>query len=182
MRKLLFLGMVLPFVGIACVTAVDPCADVTCDQGESCVEGECVADDPCADIVCTTGFSCVDGACVADDPCEGVTCDEGESCVDGACVADDPCEGVTCDEGESCVDGECVADMTGGDAEVGAAFYATNCSACHADDASGNIGPNIQGFTAAELQTGVEGAGIHGSITIEAGDYADLEAFLATLL
>jgi len=69
--------------------------------------------DPCAGITCDEGEECVDGECVAVDPCEGVTCDEGEECMDGECVAVDPCEGITCDEGEECVDGVCVAVVPG---------------------------------------------------------------------
>jgi len=89
---------------------VDPCDDVTCEDGESCVDGACVTDDPCADVTCEDGESCVDGECVAGDPCDGVTCEDGESCVDGECAASDPCDGVTCEDGESCVDGACVPD------------------------------------------------------------------------
>lgn len=89
---------------------VDPCEGVTCDTGESCVDGVCVPDDPCEGVTCGTGESCVDGVCIPDDPCDGVTCGTGESCVDGVCIPDDPCEGVTCDTGETCVDGVCVPD------------------------------------------------------------------------
>ncbi len=102
---------------------VDPCADVTCDDGETCVDGECVAADPCDGVTCGDGESCVDGECVATDPCDGVTCGDGETCVDGECVATDPCDGVTCGDGETCVDGECVAadpcdGVTCGDGET----------------------------------------------------------------
>ncbi len=49
---------------------------------------ERILDDPCDDVTCEEGESCVDGECVAADPCDDVACDEGESCVDGECVPD----------------------------------------------------------------------------------------------
>ena len=57
------------------VEEVDPCQGVQCDEGETCVDGQCVADDPCADVTCDEGETCVDGQCVADvtgpDPAAG---------------------------------------------------------------------------------------------------------------
>ena len=76
-------GMDCPF--IIPEPPTDLCADVTCEAGETCVEGVCVADDPCADVTCEEGETCTDGTCVADDPCADVTCDEGQTCTDGVC-------------------------------------------------------------------------------------------------
>ncbi len=128
-------GILLFVAGCPFFPPSDLCVGVTCDEGETCVDGTCVDDqpaDPCADVTCPVGESCVDGACVADepaDPCADVTCPVGESCVDGACVADEP---------------------TGGDAVAGEAFYtANNCAGCHGADATGGIGPNIVGKDAA---------------------------------
>jgi hypothetical protein len=42
--------------------------------------------DPCAGITCDAGETCIDGTCQSDDPCDGVTCDAGETCEDGQCV------------------------------------------------------------------------------------------------
>lgn len=69
----------------------------------------------------------------------------------------------------------------GGDADAGKTFYDANCAGCHAADASGNVGPNIQGLDAAEVQAGVEGAAVHAAITISDDDYANLGAYLSTL-
>ena len=133
--------------------------------------------------MCPDGEECVDGECVpVADPCDGVTCPDGEECVDGECLpVADPCDGVTCPDGEECIDGECVPEQAAGDPVAGEAYYAASCLSCHGENATGGIGPNIQGFTAAALQAGVEGAGIHAAITITDQDYADLEAYLAGL-
>jgi hypothetical protein len=133
----------------------DPCEGVTCDEGEVCVDGECVVDDPCADVVC----------------------DEGQSCVNGECVEDDPCAEVTCSEGETCVDGECLADVAG-DPAAGEAFYAANCASCHGADGTGGFAPPVVGVTAAQLTAGLESS-IHDSVSVIEEDLANLEAFLA---
>ena len=90
----------------------NPCADVICSNGFTCVDGECIEietiPDPCEDIVCTSGFACVDGDCLALDPCTDVVCSNGFACVDGDCLALDPCTDVVCSNGLSCVDGGCV--------------------------------------------------------------------------
>ena len=99
-----------------------PEEDVTTPEEDTVVPEEDVVEpeedvvvDPCEAVECDEGFSCVEGECVADvtDPCEGVECDEGFSCVEGECVEDAPapCEGVECDEGLICVAGECVEDV-----------------------------------------------------------------------
>jgi len=56
-----------------------------------CPTGTPPTGDPCDDVTCADGEICVDGECVPDgggDPCDGVTCEDGESCVDGVCVPD----------------------------------------------------------------------------------------------
>ena len=42
--------------------------------------------DPCAGVTCDSGESCVDGECMSTDPCDGVTCADGETCENGQCV------------------------------------------------------------------------------------------------
>jgi mono/diheme cytochrome c family protein len=80
-----------------------------------------------------------------------------------------------------------VVDGTGGgggggggaDAAAGQTYYNANCLACHAADASGNIGPNIQTKTSAELLAKITGT--HNGITAITQTEADnLAAWLAT--
>jgi Cys-rich repeat protein len=117
-----------------------------------------------ADADCAAGQVCTDGECV----------DEAGCTVDGDCAA-----------GQVCTNGECVAGGgTGGDAVAGEAFYAANgCVGCHAADASGGFGPNIQSASAATIFARLSGAESH-SITV-AGvteqNAQDLEAWLSSL-
>jgi hypothetical protein len=169
------------------------CGGVTCDAGESCVNNVCVADsNGCTtDADCDAGETCSNGACevASTTGCTSdLDCADGEICNTGVCepASTNGCTtDADCDEGEACSNGACVEDVdtngTGGDATAGATFYSATCQGCHGADAVGGIGPNIQGFTAAELQAGLEAAAIHDSLTVTAEDYANLEAYLATL-
>jgi hypothetical protein len=132
-----------------CVAA-DPCAGVMCDEGEACVDGECVAMDPCADVNCDEGDECIDGECVAMDPCADVNCDEGDECIDGECVAMDPCADINCDDGEECIDGECVAtdpcaDVTCNDGED---CVDGECIAVDPCDVGGEVNTGMTFYTA----------------------------------
>lgn len=112
-------------VGGAC--AANPCAGVTCGDGQHCSGGQCVGS--CAGKVCPQNQHCEKGQCVADpcgrscppgtvcrlpqqvcgsDPCAGVPCQIGFWCdpSQGRCV-EDPCNGITCDSGEVCRNGSC---------------------------------------------------------------------------
>ncbi len=144
---------------VACLSAcggeeeVDLCSDVTCTEGLTCVEGECVeaqemcgfsiclenevcidgvceTDDPCFGIVCSDGKECVLGACVFVDPCDGITCDPGSYCEDGACVLPDPCEGVVCGVTEYCEGGECLCQPVCEDMECGDDGCGGSCGEC----------------------------------------------------
>ena len=69
-----------------CVSSGEPCEDdgLLCDEGnDACVE--CLVDADCAE-----GETCVEGTCVADaGGCvTDADCADGETCVDGECVAD----------------------------------------------------------------------------------------------
>jgi hypothetical protein len=117
----------------SCVPTSDPCIGVTCDVGETCIGGRCIAGcyrNPCEGVTChpelrhcdpTTGTCvqtrhcdrpCPDGtvchaSCVPPDPCADVTCPDGQRCSGGTCV-DDPCAGVDCPgDTEVCIDGSC---------------------------------------------------------------------------
>jgi hypothetical protein len=84
---------------------VDPCKDVTCDEGYVCENGACVTS--CVCLSCEPGTVCSedDGRCVAE-ACLDMTCDPGTHCVEGACV--DSCQDAVCPDGEVCQQGECV--------------------------------------------------------------------------
>lgn len=78
----------------------DPCASVTCLEGQTCdpVAGACVVvdvllpTDLCAGVSCPAGKMCMasTGACVAGPPpvdlCSSITCPSGQACADGACT------------------------------------------------------------------------------------------------
>jgi MYXO-CTERM domain-containing protein len=88
----------------------NPCADVVCAEGETCVGGRCLTGD-CTTTGCPAGQVCADGACV-NDPCVGVNCPAGQFCRGGACVAS--CATISCPLFESCQDGACRPDPCGG--------------------------------------------------------------------
>lgn len=65
----------------------DPCADVNCQNGGTCVDGQCnclegfigpfcETRDPCADINCLNGGVCIDGICDCPPRYTGVNCQE----------------------------------------------------------------------------------------------------------
>ncbi len=114
--------------------ACDPCKDVTCLNGGTCNEGDCVCPtnytgssceiDMCASVNCVHG-TCVAGLCQCNAGWTGALCDDclkdcdhGECDASGDCDCDDGWEGSLCDEcevdcgshGECNDDGECVCD------------------------------------------------------------------------
>ena len=146
----------------ACVECIN--AD-QCDPGQVCDGGQCVAEAACtADADCAAGQVCTNGQCV----------DEAGCTVDGDCAA-----------GQVCTNGACVAGGTGGDPVAGLAFYTTKgCAVCHGVDATGGIGPNIQGESAAEIFAVLSGATAHTGGTVAGAteqDALDLEAWLGSL-
>jgi len=154
--------------------------EITLPGGELTFER--VIADPCEGVTCDPGQTCVDGDCVAVDPCEGVTCDPGQVCEDGACVPEDACAGVTCPTCETCAEGLC--EPLVGDPVVGAAFYTDNgCALCHGANAEGVIGPTLVGEECAELYDVMSGAVEHGTTVpgVTEQDAADLAAWLGSL-
>jgi len=68
-----------------------------------------------------------------------------------------------------------------GDAENGATLYAANCMVCHGVDATGGIGPNIQGATADEITERVINAqGGHITFPLTEQEILDIEAYLGS--
>jgi len=118
---------------------------VTCQNGESCVDGTCQAGCDAPNLVC--GGNCInpqqdDTYCGATGDCmagnEGVTCQNGESCVDGNCVADCQAPNIVC--GGNCVDpqtdgtycgatGDCMAGNEGVTCQNGESCVDGNCVA-----------------------------------------------------
>jgi hypothetical protein len=87
----------------------DPCEDVYCALGTSCVNGECLT--ACSvDADCPEGTFCLNGNCLTfDQLCWNTNCPEGTTCLDGRCITeDDPCFNSDCPEGSYCLDGNCV--------------------------------------------------------------------------
>jgi mono/diheme cytochrome c family protein len=69
----------------------------------------------------------------------------------------------------------------GGDATNGQTLFANTCAVCHGSDASGGIGPNIQGAAAADVSARAGGEGGHPMYDISEQDAEDIAAYLATL-
>ena len=102
---------------------VDPCVGVTCDAGEVCRQGSCVAaggGDPCDGVTCGAGEVCRGGMCEATGG--GSSCQPSETGEDGCasnavCLPDDDFTSfacvtyVPCTSDDSCFDGEtCVSE------------------------------------------------------------------------
>jgi len=104
---------------------VKSCADVTCQSGELCVEGECVTTGctggtgsalcPAGEVCAADGdggFACTTDKCQTDG---GQACSNGAYCdpATGSC-GNDPCTGVLCPAAQTCVAGECYWTPEGG--------------------------------------------------------------------
>lgn len=136
----------------------NPCADVTCPDGQECVDGDCVPVHACADVTCEDDQECVDGECqdIVDDPCADVTCEDGQECVEGVCVAIDLCADVTCADGEICDagTGECGADLCADVTCEDDGLFCTGTEACDGETgecaSSGDPCDTAGGFTCNE--------------------------------
>ncbi len=68
-----------------------------------------------------------------------------------------------------------------GNASTGETLYTSKgCSGCHGAEATGGIGPNIQGGSADHIET-MAGTGQMASVSVTAQEAADISAFLATV-
>jgi hypothetical protein len=104
-----------PSADFTSFTCVKSCADVTCNAGETCVGGACVAS---CDPACANGQACdlsqTPPACVQS-KCDPNPCTDGSFCdpVTGQC-GNDPCEGVLCPQDQTCSKGDCHQGGAGG--------------------------------------------------------------------
>ncbi|MBQ8037144.1 MAG: hypothetical protein IJ268_09140, partial [Proteobacteria bacterium] len=87
-------------------TGTCDCGGETCNEGEYCNdEGKCIEGDPCEGIECEDGETCVYGQCICKGA--GAKCEDGKTCEYDVCV-DTECVGKTCEEGLVCAKGECI--------------------------------------------------------------------------
>ncbi len=110
----------------------DPCQNVNCNTGQTCVDGACVTQ--CTGPGgCGATEVCYDGGCISD-PCDPNPCSSGETCYGGACYTQ--CASVAeCATGQVCSNGRCTeSPCTGVDCPVGQVCYEGSCFDPCADD------------------------------------------------
>jgi hypothetical protein len=96
-----------------CVPVDDLCADVSCDQGFTCVGGECITGcffEPCTGVDCAPGYYCASGRCLPIIECTK-SCEDGFACHLICPPLTDSCADTACGECERCEEGECVEDL-----------------------------------------------------------------------
>ncbi|AKU91600.1 matrixin family metalloprotease [Vulgatibacter incomptus] len=107
----------------------------TCPAGQKCdVPTRTCVSDGCNGVVCEDGSTCIDGECVKPDPCEGIECPEGKACVHGECFGGDPCADAVCAPGTACVEGTCQVPVQPGTGvtEGAGSSKKPGCSGCGA--------------------------------------------------
>jgi hypothetical protein len=143
----------------ACCATDGTCSVATqadCESAGGTYQGD---ETSCSPNPCTTPAAT--GACCATDGTCSVTTESDCESAGGTYQGDDT----------SCSPNPCET------APDGATLYADNCSDCHGDDGSGQVGPNIIGSSAAELTAGLSSA-IHGSISLTEAEIAAIASFL----
>lgn len=110
-RRVICLCSLTAILACGCNFFFNPCADVTCDAGEVCVNGACVREcDTTAD--CGAGEVCTNGNCVAAGECDSDDdCDAGEVCAEATntCVE---CEAAAdCDDDDACTTDSCASNV-----------------------------------------------------------------------
>lgn len=112
------------------------CEFTTCTNGLSCDSDDGLC--KCSGVSCEDGEWCIQGQCVAGNRCEGVVCQANETCdpSDGACRCG---EGAGCGFGQRCEDGECRASLCEGN-QCGAGFTCSEDDGlCHCGGAEGPV-------------------------------------------
>lgn len=110
LRRFLLVLVGLPAIfASGCNIFFNPCANVTCDDGDVCVNGECVPEPACTNNDdCGAGEVCDNGECVDEPEClSDGDCDGGQVCDEATntCVE---CEGnADCDDGDACTTDSC---------------------------------------------------------------------------
>jgi len=96
---------------ILALHSCNECKDISCENGGTCIDGECKCPDGYTGINCEIGDLCIT---------QSVTCENGGTCIDGECDCpngytginceiEDLCitQSVSCENGGTCIDGEC---------------------------------------------------------------------------
>jgi len=112
--NLLLLCLLVGVFACGCPFNNDPCANVECDDGEVCEDGECVAEGCNSDADCTAGF-CSEAAgdicveCITDEHCDDEDLCTEDTCGNAQCSNNT----IDCETAASCPAG-CNASCTGG--------------------------------------------------------------------
>ena len=125
-------------------------------------------------------FGCQTGVTPTDTDGDGVA-DNSDNCPNDANA--DQADGDSDGLGDACDDTDDNV-ISGGDAGLGDALYMSNgCAACHADDGSGDIGPDIRGESVQSLEDHLIGTEEHlggKKPDLTDQDLADIAAFLGS--
>jgi mono/diheme cytochrome c family protein len=77
------------------------------------------------------------------------------------------------------INGDQTGETVTGDADAGAARFATLCAECHGDAGTGNVGPDITGSTSAEIAAKLAEGGVHAGLPeLTSQETDNLAAFL----
>ncbi len=159
-----------------------------CEIAADCNDDNSCTTDACTQIDATTGAGTCAHVSIGSDCCsDDSDCGAGNVCTNGNCVADNTNDN---GNGNDNTNGNDNGNTNGndngnggtGDAQAGQTFYTANgCAGCHGADASGGVGPNIQGESADEIFSALTGGSHPITIsTLTEQQAADLAAYLAT--
>lgn len=164
-----------------------------CEAAADCADDDFCTIDACSNINATTGVGTCTHTGVGQNCCNDTCdCELTEVCTDHLCVpgtrtGNENCNDNTNGNDNGNTNGNDNGNTNGndngngGDAAAGQAYYtAHGCAGCHGADASGGVGPNIQGKTAAEITETLTGGSHPITVDITEQEAADLAAYLAT--